>query len=601
MSNLSKHTFHIPVMGIAFTIDTPIKLAHFGISSVVSIIEDQVIEDMRKLYSSYEDEEFQPIPDTVEDYRSKRITAYLNLLDKIVLRKTEDLRKESFESGYSIQKYFEMLPGDSEVKSLYYEMRNSEGKRKSELQDMLRASITSGAIDVNIMTKLDKTNYTKEGEQLSAEYSDAVAALRGFANSKLSSSVVFSAGMNPRLYGYCETVSDFYPDDSGLQRKKIILKVSDFRSAMIQGKFLAKKGLWISEFRIESGLNCGGHAFATDGLLLGPILEEFKMKRTQLTEELFAICNSALAERGKTLFEHIPEVRITVQGGIGTYQEDKFLRDFYSLDGTGWGSPFLLVPEATNVDEATLHQLARAKQEDFYLSNASPLGVPFNNFSKSTSEIQRRNRIQQGRPGSPCYKKFLSGNTEFTTQPICTASRQYQDLKIKQINEKTITLLEKENEVRMVVEKECLCEGLTSPAYIKNSVELPHKLKAVAICPGPNLAFFSGVFSLEEMVGHIYGRKDVLNAVSRPNMFVNELNLYVDYLKNEISKNIASWTIRQEKQYNTFKENLIKGISYYKSILTEMKSEKNLMIERMKSELEQAELKLKNIYFPELV
>ena len=108
MSNLSKHTFHIPVMGIAFTIDTPIKLAHFGISSVVSIIEDQVIEDMRKLYSSYEDEEFQPIPDTVEDYRAKRITAYLNLLDKIVLRKTEDLRKESFESGYSIQKYFEM-------------------------------------------------------------------------------------------------------------------------------------------------------------------------------------------------------------------------------------------------------------------------------------------------------------------------------------------------------------------------------------------------------------------------------------------------------------------------------------------------------------
>ena len=77
---------------------------------------------------------------------------------------TEDLRKESFESGYSIQKYFEMLPGDSEVKSLYYEMRNSEGKRKSELQDMLRASITSGAFDVNIMTKLDKTNYTKEGE-----------------------------------------------------------------------------------------------------------------------------------------------------------------------------------------------------------------------------------------------------------------------------------------------------------------------------------------------------------------------------------------------------------------------------------------------------
>ncbi len=58
-----------------------------------------------------------------------------------------------------------------------------------------------------------------------------------------------------------------------------MLKVSDFHSAAVQGKFLAKRGLWVSEFRIESGLNCGGHAFATKGQLLGPILEEFQQKR----------------------------------------------------------------------------------------------------------------------------------------------------------------------------------------------------------------------------------------------------------------------------------------------------------------------------------
>lgn len=50
--------------------------------------------------------------------------------------------------------------------------------------------------------------------------------------------------------------------------KKVVIKVSDYRSALIQGKYLAKKGIWVSEFRIESGLNCGGHAFATDGYLL---------------------------------------------------------------------------------------------------------------------------------------------------------------------------------------------------------------------------------------------------------------------------------------------------------------------------------------------
>ena len=70
----------------------------------------------------------------------------------------------------------------------------------------------------------------------------------------------FSAGMNPRLYGYIADFDDFYPSRME-NKKKIVLKVSDYRSAIIQGKFLAKKGLWVSEYRIESGLNCGGHVF----------------------------------------------------------------------------------------------------------------------------------------------------------------------------------------------------------------------------------------------------------------------------------------------------------------------------------------------------
>lgn len=71
------------------------------------------------------------------------------------------------------------------------------------------------------------------------------------------------------------------------------------------------------------------------------------------------------------------------------------------------GEVLLLVPEATNVDETTLNQLAHAKQEDYYLSNSSPLGIPFNNFRRSSSEVQRKKRIQSGRPGSPCYKNSL--------------------------------------------------------------------------------------------------------------------------------------------------------------------------------------------------
>ena len=146
------------------------------------------------------------------------------------------------------------------------------------------------------MSKGDRDLY-RDGEKLPAKFSDASAALRGYANSTLRSSIIFSAGINPRLYGYIAEFADFFPDEQGELKKQIILKVSDYHSAAVQGKFLAKRGLWVSEYRIESGLNCGGHAFATKGLLLGPILEEFQQKKRELVEQLHAMYVKALGQR----------------------------------------------------------------------------------------------------------------------------------------------------------------------------------------------------------------------------------------------------------------------------------------------------------------
>ena len=167
-----------------------------------------------------------------------------------------------------------MMPDSSKLKQEFKKL-TAGYFNVNDLRSWLKDNLSLGNIDVNIMTKVDKDNYIKN-EKLPTIYNDAHAALRGYANSNLTSSMVFSAGMNPRLYNYLEQFDDFYPDENGIIKKKIILKVSDYRSALIQGKFLAKKGIWVSEYRIESGLNCGGHAFATDGYLLGPILEEFK-------------------------------------------------------------------------------------------------------------------------------------------------------------------------------------------------------------------------------------------------------------------------------------------------------------------------------------
>ncbi|MBP6335040.1 MAG: hypothetical protein KA444_06155, partial [Bacteroidia bacterium] len=61
MNKTSEHTFHIPVMGLGYTIDTPLKVARFGISSVISIIQDILLEQMREFYCTKNGEEYVPI------------------------------------------------------------------------------------------------------------------------------------------------------------------------------------------------------------------------------------------------------------------------------------------------------------------------------------------------------------------------------------------------------------------------------------------------------------------------------------------------------------------------------------------------------------
>ncbi|WP_339902834.1 hypothetical protein [uncultured Cyclobacterium sp.] len=578
------HNFHIPVMGLGFTVDTPLKVARFGISSVVSIMDDQLLEDMRSHYTP--EKEFEPISEKVPDSRAKRIKTYLNFLQRKVDRQVEELKRQNFGEGQEIDKYFDLLPFDHPLSSLYLNMKLATGNKKLNLQEALREAIEPGSIDVNIMTKVDKLNYDKEGNVLPREYSDALLALKGFAESDVRGGVVFSAGMNPALYGYAEQFEDFFPDENGHIRKPIILKVSDYRSALVQGKFLAKKGLWVNEYRIESGLNCGGHAFATDGFLAGPILDQFKSNRGNLCNDVLTICQAALIKKNRPLLNSRAQPRITYQGGIGNSDENRMLLEKYALDGTGWGSPFLLVPEATSVDKNTFEKLLKAKKSDFYLSRASPLGVPFNNLRTSTAEAQRKERIAKGRPGSPCYKKLLSSNVEFTDKPICTASRQYQNLKIKQREAGEIA----DSELNEVLEKDCLCEGLGAPALLSAGETPRRNLNAVTICPGPNLAYFKGSFSLKEMVDHIYGKVNLRLDPERPHVFVKELQLYIKHLRSDLENAMPENGKKMEAYIIKFKKNLSDGIAYYQEFKDSWTKENTLVLERVKTQL--AEMKL---------
>jgi len=563
----TKHTFHIPVMGTGFTLDTPLKVAPYGMDSVVSIVDDVLIENLRKTYCEKFEIPYQAITDKIEDFRAKRITSYLNLLQELAEEKFKQIKDSTLETSNDIKAYFNMLPEGSNLKQQFLELTANNSTWK-EIKNWANQHLSMGSIDVNIMTKLDKVNY-KEGEKLPNEYNDAHAALRGFAQSNLESSLVLSAGMNPRLYSYMEQFDDFYPDADGYIKKKIVIKVSDYRSALIQGKFLAKKGLWVSEYRIESGLNCGGHAFATEGYLMGPILEEFKTNKEQLIETVHEILLPALKSRDKTQPTNLLELKITAQGGVGTEEEHNFLLEHYEIDSVGWGSPFLLVPEATTVDDETLNKLAAATEKDLYLSNISPLGVPFNNLRGNSKDLEKGVKIESGRPGSPCPKEFLALNSEFTDKSICTASRQYQRNKIKELDKETISKEVYKNKFQKIVEKSCLCMGLGAATEQIHEMDTKRPSKGVSICPGPNMAYFSKIMSLRQITDHIYGRINVIQSNKRPNMFIKELKLYSDHLKAKIDDIQGDLNKRQEKSLVAFSENLKDGISYYKNLFSQ--------------------------------
>ncbi len=556
-------------MGIAYTIDTPLKVSHFGIDSVISLVDDVLLEKLRKFYCNKFEMPYNEISEKIEDFRAKRITSYLNLINTLAEKKFDELKNATIEKSNELKEYINMLPDSSTIKQEFKKLIASK-INFGEINTWIQNNLKRGNIDVNIMTKIDKDNYLNN-EKLPPEYKDAHAAVRGFAQSDLSSSLILSAGMNPRLYSYLENFNDFYPDENGKIKKKIVIKVSDYRSALIQGRFLAKKGLWVSEYRVESGLNCGGHAFATEGFLLGPILAEVKQNKEFLIQSVHEMFTKALKDKNLTVPNVIPEVKITVQGGVGTNEEHDFLLNYYNIDSVGWGSPFLLVPEATTVDQKTLELLAQAKEADLYLSGISPLGVPFNSLRGNTKDIEKMALVEKGKPGSACPKQYLVSNNDYTEKSICTASFRYQKIKIAELNEKNLQPEQYKIEYNKIVEKSCICVGLGTAALINNNIDTKIEGEGVSVCPGPNMAYYSKIISLNEMIDHIYGRTNIILRNDRPNMFVKELNIYMEYLKNLFEEAKQNFTETHEKKLKNFSTNLNDGINYYNNLFSNLK------------------------------
>lgn len=589
------HTFHIPVMGTGHSIDTPIRVAPFGISSVISLVDDFLFEKVRKYYSEKYDLPYFKIPVSEVCSRVKRVTAYLETVQKIVQIKMEKIKSLPFFKKNDKDRYFDLLPEKAPLKMDYKRLFSMKaGHERDALAKDLTLRMHPGSIDVNIMVKLDRINFSKNGHPLGNEFSDAKLALKGYADSSLRSAIVFSAGINQTLFTYMARFRDFYRDKTGKAKKRIILKVSDFRSALIQGKFLAKKGLEIDEFRIESGLNCGGHAFPSNGYLLPSLLMDFKEKRGLLAAEFRPLVQKYYKDMGwkypESALTDTPLV--TVQGGIGTYGEVRRLRETFGIDSTGWASPFLLVPEATCVDTTTRELLRQAGEKDLYLSDISPIGVPFNNLRKTGSEIWTKKMAAEGRPGSTCPKGFLASVTEFTKKPICFASRQFQKKKLEEINNMKTSDDEKERIRQDIVTKTCICNHLGNGALIVLGI-VKESSAPQSICPGPNIAWFKRIYTLKEMVDHIYGRGPSLVSSEREHMFAKEIVMYVDYFEKLVAD--CAYTPKGIKSLQKFKNNLEDGMDLCLNIAKE-KPYREENLSSIPPCVEKQKARLKSIY-----
>ncbi len=113
------------------------------------------------MYSEKFELPYKEITNKIDDFRAKRITFYLNLINDLAKQKFETLKNAAAEKSEAIKAYINMLPDSSTIKAEFNKL-TAYDYNFSEIRSWAIKNLTMGSIDVNIMTKVDKDNYIQD-------------------------------------------------------------------------------------------------------------------------------------------------------------------------------------------------------------------------------------------------------------------------------------------------------------------------------------------------------------------------------------------------------------------------------------------------------
>ena len=146
----NKHSFHIPVMGIGFSVDSALKVARFGINTVMSLSGNSLHEKLRKFHSEKHGIPYEKITKEVDDFKAKRTTAYLNFLDNQITKTFDNYANSPLQYKGEIEKCIDLLPNNSNLKQEFHNLMEAP-LVPSKIKNWIETNLEVGSIDVNII------------------------------------------------------------------------------------------------------------------------------------------------------------------------------------------------------------------------------------------------------------------------------------------------------------------------------------------------------------------------------------------------------------------------------------------------------------------